>query len=308
MDIDQVRLNFSPQSLQMLNIVVAVIMFGVALDIQPKDFKEVMRSPKAPLIGLACQFFLLPCLAFLLTLVLNLQPSIALGLILVAACPGGNFSNFLTHFSGGNTALSVMMSSVSTVLSIVMTPLNISLWGQLNPRTAPLIKSISMDPADILQTVSLILLLPLVLGMAVQLRWPALALRLKKPFQTFSLIFLVTVIVIALSNNIDYFFKYIGLAAGVVMLANGAGLGFGYLVSRKLGLTVADARAVAFEVGIQNAGFGLILVFNFFNGLGGMAIVAAWWGVWHLISGLALAIYWRRLDAKSGPAILDTAV
>lgn len=308
MDIDQVRLNFSPQSLQMLNFVVAVIMFGVALDIQPKDFKEVMRSPKAPLIGLACQFFLLPCLAFLLTLVLNLQPSIALGLILVAACPGGNFSNFLTHFSGGNTALSVMMSSVSTVLSIVMTPLNISLWGQLNPRTAPLIKSISMDPADILQTVSLILLLPLVLGMAVQLRWPALALRLKKPFQTFSLIFLVTVIVIALSNNIDYFFKYIGLAAGVVMLANGAGLGFGYLVSRKLGLTVADARAVAFEVGIQNAGFGLILVFNFFNGLGGMAIVAAWWGVWHLISGLALAIYWRRLDAKSGPAILDVAV
>lgn len=293
MDIDLVRLNFSAESLQILNLAIAVIMFGVALDMHPDDFRHVLRSPRASVIGLACQFFLLPALAYGLILLLQPKPSIALGLILVAACPGGNFSNFLTHFSGGNIALSVTMSSVSTVVSIFMTPLNLSFWGNLTPGTAALLKSIQMDPVDILVTVFQILLLPLIIGMAVKLKYPQVAQKMKKPFQIFSLLFLVSFIGLALSKNIGYFVQYIGMAAWIVAITNGLALFTGYFTARALKLPPYDARAVAIEVGIQNAGFGLILVFNFFGGLGGMALICAWWGVWHLISGLALAAYWR---------------
>jgi len=293
MEIDLVRLHFSPQSLHFLNLAVAVIMFGVALDMHPKDFQTVFRSPRAPLIGLCCQFLILPALACLLTLVLRPQPSIALGIMLVAACPGGNFSNFLTHFAGGNTALSVAMSSVSTAASIVMTPLNIALWGNLNPHTAPLLQSTSIAPFEVFQTVALILLLPLGLGMFVNLRLNWLAQKLQKPFQIFSVIFLLAFVGLALQNNFTYFLEYIGVAFWIVLITNGAALLLGYWSSRGLGLSQAEARAVSFETGIQNAGFGLILIFNFFGGLGGMAIIAAWWGIWHLISGLSLAFYWR---------------
>lgn len=301
MDIDSIRLNFSPESLQVLNIALAVIMFGVALDIHLNDFKTVLKSPKAPLIGLLCQFLLLPALASLLILILQPQPSMALGLMLVAACPGGNFSNFLTQFAGGSAALSVTMSSVSTVLSIVMTPLNLSFWGWLNPHTSHMLQEIKLSAGEILQTVVLILILPLLLGMGVNHWKPTLAQKLHKGLQAFSLIFLVTFIGLALKNNFEYFVRFIGLAAWIVFLTNGAALLMGYWFARGLKLSEPDARAVAFEVGIQNAGFGLILVFNFFNGLGGMAIIAAWWGVWHLISGLGLALWWRRQHRQSEP-------
>lgn len=301
MEIDLVRLNFSSQSLQMLNIAVAIIMFGVALDMHPRDFKSVLDAPRASLIGLCCQFLLLPAMACALTFVLQPQPSIALGIILVAACPGGNFSNFLTHFSDGNTALSIAMSSVSTAASIVMTPLNIAFWGTLNPYTAPLLKSIAISPWEILQTVALILLLPLALGMLLNVRLNWLANKLQKPFQIFSLLFLVVFIGMALKSNLNYFVQYIGIAFWIVLLTNGLALLMGYGAARLLKLEIPDARAVAFETGIQNSGFGLILIFNFFNGLGGMALIAAWWGIWHLISGLSLAIYWRRKPVQGAP-------
>ncbi|MBF2054507.1 MAG: bile acid:sodium symporter family protein [Candidatus Sericytochromatia bacterium] len=305
MEIDLVRLHFSPQSLQLLNIAVAIIMFGVALDMHPRDFKTVFDASRAPLIGLCCQFLLLPAMACALTFLLQPQPSIALGIMLVAACPGGNFSNFLTHFSGGNTALSIAMSSVSTASSIVMTPLNIAFWGSLNPYTAPLLKSIAISPWEILETVALILLLPLALGMLINLRLTWLADKLHKTFQIFSLLFLVAFIAMALKSNLNYFVQYIGIAFWIVLLTNGLALGMGYGAARALKLQTTDARAVAFETGIQNSGFGLILIFNFFNGLGGMALIAAWWGIWHLISGLALAIYWRRKPAQSAPEAIQ---
>ncbi len=308
MDIDAVHLNFSPQSLNTLNWVIAIIMFGVALDIHWRDFQAVLSKPRAPVIGLLCQFVLLPAMACGLTILLQLQPSIALGVLLVAACPGGNFSNFLTHFSGGNTALSVTMSSISTLASIIMTPLNIGFWGQVNPQTAPLLKSISIAPLDVLSTVFTILILPLALGMVVHYRWPKIANMLKKPLQMLSLLFLGIVIVLALKNNFTYFLNYIGLAAGVVFIVNSAALALGYGMARAAKLDSRDAQAVSFEVGIQNAGFGLILIFNFFDGLGGMALITAWWGIWHLISGLILAIWWRRRQHNAKATLVTEAI
>ena len=280
-------------------------MFGVALDMHLDDFKAVFRTPRPPLIGLLCQFLLLPALACGLTLLLRPQPSVALGIMLVAACPGGNFSNFLTHYGGGNTALSITMSSISTAASVLMTPLNISFWGSINPHTRPLLQQINIEPLGVLQVVALILLIPLALGMGLNMRAPKVATRLQKPFQIFSLIFLIVFIGIALSKNFDYFLQYIGIAAWIVFITNALALALGFWGARSLGLGLYDARAVSFEVGIQNAGFGLILVFNFFGGLGGMAIIAAWWGIWHLVSGLILALYWRRNPVSPNTMVHD---
>ena len=129
--IDLVRLNFSSTGLQVMNIILGLIVFGVALNMQLTDFKEVARNPKAAAIGLTSQFFIFPALTYLLVLILQPIPSIALGMILIASCPGGNLSNFLTHYARGNAALSVSMSAISTAAATVMTPLNMAFWGGL---------------------------------------------------------------------------------------------------------------------------------------------------------------------------------
>ena len=128
MPVDEITLNFSPRGLAVLNAVLALVMFGVALDIRLADFRRVVAAGKPALLGLAAQFFLLPAFTFVLVLILDPIPSMALGMMLVAACPGGNISNFMTHLARGNTALSVTMSAASTAAATLMTPLNIAFW------------------------------------------------------------------------------------------------------------------------------------------------------------------------------------
>ncbi|MCB9575502.1 MAG: bile acid:sodium symporter family protein [Polyangiaceae bacterium] len=269
-------------------------MFGVALDIRGEDFRRVLRSPKGPLIGLTAQFLLLPAFTFLLTRVISPRPSVALGMILVAACPGGNMSNFFTHHAKGNAALSVSMTAVSTVLAIVMTPLNLSFWGALHPSTRAVLEEVHLDPISLLLTVFMILGIPLLLGMAVASRRPRWAERLRRPMKIFSLVAFSLFIVGALAANWTYFLHYVGYVALAVAAHNALGLSLGYGSARLLRASRYDARAISIEVGIQNSALGLVLIFSYFHGLGGMAIVAAWWGVWHLVSGLTLSSYWSR--------------
>ena len=296
--IDQVQLNFDPGALAALNWILAIVMFGVALDLRLEDFRRVLRAPWAPGIGLLCQFLLMPAIATGLLVLIQPAPSVALGIILVAACPGGNVSNFFTSLARGNAALSISMSSISTLAAILMTPFNFLFWGSVNPATAPLLRSISLQPSDILLTVLTILVLPTILGMLAAHYKPAIAAKLTRPMRWFSILVLFAFVIGALQANFEHFKTYIGVAFRVVLLVNAVALSTGYLLARLARLGEANARAVCFETGIQNSGFGLILCFNFFGGLGGMAIIAAWWGVWHLITGLSLASYWaRRLPA-----------
>ncbi|MEP3667356.1 MAG: bile acid:sodium symporter, partial [Roseibium sp.] len=130
-DIDAVRLNFSPESLTLLNAILSIVMFSIALDLRLSDFRNLVRAPKALLTGMVSQFLVLPALTFVMLGLTNPQPSIALGLILVAACPGGNISNFITHRAGGNAALSVSMTGIATVTAILLTPFNVAFWGNL---------------------------------------------------------------------------------------------------------------------------------------------------------------------------------
>ncbi|MGW8302354.1 MAG: bile acid:sodium symporter family protein [Desulfobacterales bacterium] len=292
--IDQVRLNFNPQGLFIINAAIGLMMLGVALELKLDDFKRILVAPKAPLIGLAAQFVLLPAFTFLLTLIINPPASIALGMILVAACPGGNLSNIMTYLARGNCAISVSMTAVSTVAAIVMTPLNLALWGSLNPHTAGILRRVSLSPLDVFITVFVILGVPLCIGLLISRFFPALAVKVRKPFKIFSLVFFIGIVAAALAVNWQNFLNYVGLVFIGVLIHNALALNLGYWSGRLCGLSEPDNRAVSIEVGIQNSGLGLVLVFNFFNGLGGMAILVAWWGIWHIIAGLAAAFIFSR--------------
>ena len=296
--IDDVTLNFSPGSLHLLNSILALVMFSIAIDLTTHDFKVLARRPKPIVVGLLSQFIVLPVLTFLLVLLMRPQPSIALGLILIAACPGGNISNFITHRAGGNAALSVSMTAFATVGAIALTPLNIAFWGSLYAPTREILQQTVIDPVSIAITVSLMLVLPLILGVTLNTRRPAVTAKLRRPMQWVSMGIFVAFVVLALAANWGYFLSFAGAIAGLVVLHNALAFGGGYASASLARLSPFDRRAVTIETGIQNSGLGLVLIFGFFGGLGGMAVVAAFWGIWHAISGIALAAVMARREAS----------
>jgi bile acid:Na+ symporter, BASS family len=296
-DIDDVMLNFSPAGLMVLNAILSIVMFSIALDLRPSDFRALMRAPKPLFTGLVSQFLVLPALTFAMLLATNPRPSIALGLILVAACPGGNISNFITHRAGGNSALSVSMTGIATVAALVLTPFNVALWGNLYAPTQDLLRQTSLDPVSIAVTVFFMLILPLILGVLLNANRPAIAARIRKPMQWLSMAIFIAFIVAALAANWGFFLSFAGAVAGLVILHNALALGGGYLTATLARLSDFDRRAITIETGIQNSGLGLVLIFAFFGGLGGMAVAAAFWGIWHAISGLVLAHVWSRREA-----------
>ncbi|KIN74975.1 Bile acid transporter family protein [Sulfitobacter noctilucae] len=297
--IDEAVLDFSAGSLTLLNSILAIVMFSIAIDLKPHDFKILAKAPKPLIVGLLSQFVVLPVLTFLLVLVAQPQASIALGLILVAACPGGNISNFITHRAGGNSALSVSMTAFATVGAIVLTPLNIAFWGGLYGPSAEILRATAIDPVSIAITISLMLILPLILGVMLNIRRPDITAKLRGPLQWVSMAVFIGFVAIALATNWTLFLAFAGGIAGLVIVHNALGLVGGYATASLAGLSPFDRRAVTIETGIQNSGLGLVLIFGFFGGLGGMAIVAAFWGVWHAISGLILAGIMSRKVATS---------
>ena len=305
--IDQVRLNFNPQGLMVINAAIGLMMLGVSLDLKLDDFKRILVSPRAPGIGLLAQFILLPAFTFLLTLALKPHPSMALGMILVAACPGGNLSNIMTYLAKGNCAVSISMTAISTAAAIFMTPLNLSLWGSLNPATAEILRTVSLSPVDVFITIFVILGIPLVLGQVLARFFPTLADRVRRPFKIFSLAFFILIICGALAANWNNFLSYVGAVMFAVFLHNLLALNLGYWSGRLARLPERDARATCIEVGIQNSALGLVLVFNFFDGLGGMAILVAWWGVWHIIAGLTTAFIFTRRQLPAAEQTADDA-
>ncbi len=310
--VDGIELNFNETGLLAINAVIGLMMFGVALDMRARDFTRILAAPRAPLIGLAAQFVLLPAFTFALIWCLGHVPalapipSIALGMMLVAACPGGNLSNLMTYLSGGNAAVSVSMTAVSTLAAIAMTPLNLWLWGSLNPDTAEILRKVQLSPVNVFVTVFVILGIPLALGLLVA-RWkPRLVEKVRKPFKVLTVVIFIGVVGAALGANGKIFVQVIGLVAVAVLLHNALALTLGYTAGRIARLPRRDVRAVTVEVGIQNSALGLVLVFSFFEELGGMAIVVAWWGIWHIVSGLTVAAIWSRIPLPTSERKVTT--
>lgn len=298
-ELDAVRIQFGPQSLLLLNVSLSLIMFGVALNLTVDDFRRVVADPTAALVGVTAQFLVLPALTCGLVGLLQPRPSIALGMMLVAACPGGNISNFMSMNAKGHTALSVTLTALSTVAAVVLTPLNVAFWAGLYPPAAALLTTVDISFWHVFKTVALILGGPLALGMSVRHLAPDRAKRLSHGMQLLSLALFAGIVGGALWSNAQYLMGYLGDVFDLVLVHNACALTAGYLLARGARLPVPSRRTLALETGIQNSGLGLILIFNFFDGLGGMALVAAWWGVWHIVSGLALSFYWR-----SRPSVL----
>ncbi|WP_424962557.1 bile acid:sodium symporter family protein [Ekhidna sp.] len=292
--IDQVTLNFSEANLFYLNLSLGFIMFGVAINLRVDDFIRVIKNPRSALVGMVSQFFILPALTFLLVLIIQPRPSFALGMILVAACPGGNISNFMTAMAKGNTALSVSLTAVSSTLAIIMTPVNIAFWGSMYGPTATILTEVSLDFWQLLRTITVLLLIPIVLGMALRKWKPEIADKLHPVMHYSSIAIFAGIVIMAFGANIDLFLSYIHLVILLVLAHNAVALLAGYNLGALFNLEQQDRRSIAIETGIQNSGLGLILIFGFFDGLGGMAIVAAWWGIWHIISGLGLAYVWNN--------------
>jgi BASS family bile acid:Na+ symporter len=292
--IDQVHLSFNPQTLTLLNAVLGLVMFGVALELRVEDFKLALRTPKALALGLLGHHLLFPAMTYVLVTILQPEPSIGLGMILVSSCPAGHISNFMVHYSRGNTALSVSISALSTVVALLMTPLNFAFWGNLHPLTAALMKEVAMSPWDMLEVIVMLLGVPLVLGMWVAKQFPGFTRRVQKPLKFVSLLILLAFIGSALASNLTHFVEFIHMVVGAVFVHNLMAFVTGYALGWMVRLPERDRRAITFEMGIQNSGLGLLLIFNFFGGIGGMAIVTAWWGIWHIVAGMALATFWKN--------------
>jgi bile acid:Na+ symporter, BASS family len=297
--LDSIRLNFNPQGLFVLNLTLAFIMFGVALGIQVDHFRKLFKDPKPAFVGIASQFLVLPAITFLLILIIQPSQTVALGMLLVASCPGGNISNFISSLAKGNVALSVSLTAFSTLAAIILTPLNFELWGGLYNATSPAFKPIVIDPLSMFQTVFIILGIPLFIGMWFAHKFPGITAKITKPIRVVSLIIFLSYILIALMNNWQYFKDYVHLIFFIVLLHNAIALLSGYLMSRSFKLNQQNRRTISIETGIQNSGLALVLIFNpkiFPEELqiGGMAIVAAWWGIWHIFSGLGIAFFWSK--------------
>tara|TARA_B110001469_G_scaffold113677_1_gene117178 strand:+ start:2312 stop:3241 length:930 start_codon:yes stop_codon:yes gene_type:complete len=293
-NIDAIKINFDTQGLWVLNIAIAIIMFGVALGISIDDFKRLLKSPKIVFVGVVSQFILLPAVTFLAILMLEPHPSFALGMMLIAACPGGNVSNFFSKMAGGNAALSVSLTAFSTLICIMMTPFNLQFWGSLYPPTNEILKTVELNSVDILKLVSLILGIPLFFGMLIKHYHSLMAEKIEKVLKPLSMLVFIALIFIAFSQNLDVFFNHIHHVAMLVIFHNIFAYILGYYTAKSFGLNQRDTKTIAMETGIQNGGLGLLLIFGFFDGLGGMALLAAFWGIWDVFSGLLLATYWGR--------------
>ncbi len=267
-------------------------MFGIALDISTADFRRLIKDPKPILVGVFSQFLVLPAITFVLVWIMKPIPSMALGMFMVAACPGGNISNFITHLAKGNTALSVSLTAVATLLAIVMTPLNLQLWGSWYEPTATILTEVAISPFEMIKLVSLLLGVPLALGMWFNHLKPNLARKLARILKIVSLLFFIVLIFIALYNNRDIFAEYVTYVFWLVAVHNLVAFTTGFSLAKLFGLSQQNMRSITIETGIQNSGLGLLLIFTFFEGLGGMALLAAFWGIWHLASGLVLATFW----------------
>ena len=293
-DIDAIKINFDSSELWLLNIAIAIIMFGVALGISVEDFKRLLKKPKILFVGVLSQFILLPVFTFLAIIIIEPHPSFALGMMMIAACPGGNVSNFFSKMAGGNAALSVSLTAFATLICIIMTPFNLQFWGSLYEPTKEILETVELNWIDLLKLVSLILGIPLFFGMLIKHYYSELADKIEKILKPISMLVFIALIFIALSQNIEVFKNHIHHVIFLVVLHNIFAFILGFYTAKTFGLNAQDTKTIAMETGIQNGGLGLLLIFGFFDGLGGMALLAAFWGIWDVFSGILLATYWGR--------------
>lgn len=298
-DIDELRIDLSDGFQLATKAIIAVFLFGVALDTRLDDFRDVVRRPVVVGAGLVAQYLVMPALTVLLTLALDVRGSVAIGMILVVCCPAGNLSNILTHRARGDVALSISMTAASNVLAVVVTPIAVAFWCGLNPAADDLLRDVSIDTWDMVAEVAVLIGLPFAAGLLVAWRFPAFAARARRFVEPAALVLLLLIIVGGLAGQFAIFVDYVGVVALAIVVQNALSLAVGYGTGRGLRLPVPGVRAMTFELGVRNTGLALVLALGFFGDLGGVAFVAALWGLWDVTTGLALSSRWKRVAVRS---------
>lgn len=299
MVIETGQVYYNANSQWMLNLVLASMILGVALDINWRDFKAVIKMPKAIAAGLSAQFIALPAITTLLTMLLDLPAGIELGMILVACCPGGAISNFVTHLAHGNTALSISMTAMASALAIFMLPLNFVFWSGINPDTAIMMKSIDVSGVALFFNLFYVLAIPLIIGLLIKNKLPKFAKTLHNILKITSLLALIAFISIAVLKNQSAFMAHFSLIFIIVLSHNAIALLLGFGAGKLSQLSIRDTKAITIEVGMQNSSLAIAIVFTQFNGEAGMALISAFWGTWHIVSGLLIAITFRRFGKNT---------
>ena len=305
--LSDLTINFGGGGMMIVNIILAFVMFGVALGIKTSTFKEVFKKPKSVIVGVLMQWVGLPLVTFLIALALNqwITPMIALGMILVACCPGGNISNFISSLSKGNVELSVSMTAITTAFAPIVTPFNFWMWGNLYAYIVSVkqnIPELTIPFLPMLYQILLLLGLPTVLGLLFARRHPNATKKITKPAQVLSILLFVGMVVVSFSQNWQIFIDNIIYVFFIVLIHNACALATGYFGGRLAKLPIKDCRSMTVEIGIQNSGLGLVLLFNpiifppeiWHQHYGGMLLVTAWWGIWHIVAGLTVAFLFRR--------------
>ena len=297
--LDSITLELGGGSELALQLILSLMMFAVALGLRTEHFRFFKDNPKIYLAGVFAQIIGLPVLTLLICYVVNPPPSVALGMILIACCPGGNTSNLLALFGRANTALSVSLTATSSLAAAFITPISIIFWSQLYAPTQSLLTDINLDKASFLQNTLMILALPIIIGMFMARFAPSLSAKLQKPLSAIAGLGLIAIIVGACLQYIPIFFQ-LGITIFALVIAhNGLAFLMGYLSGVISGADKPSRRALTFEVGIQNSGLGIVILLTQLGGLGGAGVVAGLWGTWHIIAGLILVGLFRLNDRKT---------
>jgi bile acid:Na+ symporter, BASS family len=287
-----VGLALPPGALIGVNVLLAVIMVGVALELDLRELRYALLVPVGPLVGLVAQVLVLPAASYLLIRLLDPEPAIALGMLIVACAPGGAVSNIVAHLARANASLSIALTGLSTALAAVTTPLNLAFWGSRLTSVDPVLREVALDPRELLGLLLLVLAVPVAVGVTLQVRAPGLTRRLVPPLRVLSAVGLLVLVVAALIANAGSIVTAVGSVALAVAAHNGLGLLLGEGAGRVARLPRRDRRALALEVGMQNTALALTIALTFFGHLTQVALVAAFWGIWHVVVGLVLARLW----------------
>ena len=295
-DIDNFQLELGTGSEIILASAIIIMMFAVALGLRAEHFRFFKENPRVYLGGVFGQLVGLPLLTLGICYVVNPIPSIALGMILVACCPGGSVSNIIAMFGRANTALSVSLTATSSLAAAFLTPISILFWCSLYPPTSNLLTEINLDiPQFLIQTLML-LALPLLAGMCIAHFFPTRAAKWQKPMALVGAFMLAALVILA---SVKFLPVIIALGIGlfaIVILHNGLAFFLGFVMGVITKADVRSRRALTFEVGIQNSGLAIVILLTQLNGLGGAGAIAGIWGTWHIIGGLILVALFNWND------------
>lgn len=263
-------------------------MFGMGLTLTLEDFSQVVKKPWQVLLGVGSQFIIMPLLALGLVKLFNIDPMLALGVVLVGSCPGGTSSNVITYLSRGDVALSVTITSITTLLAPFMTPLLLKLLAA---------ESINVSFYAMMMSIIQFVIVPIVLGLIVRMALRSNVKYVMPVLPIVSVFGIVMIVAIVVALNQVRLQETGLIIIAIVMIHNTLGYIVGYVLARIMGLGLAQRKAIAIEVGMQNSGLGAALANKHFDPI--VAVPSALFSVWHNISGAILANIFAKMDRKS---------